>query len=48
MNSVQLIIPKVAASEKEAIMSRKKFNDARRKAWNQNDIHHDFIDESKF
>ena len=31
MNSVQLLAPKVAASEKEAIMSKIKFNELRRK-----------------
>lgn len=48
MNGVQLIKPRVAASEKEAIMSKKKFNDARRKAWSQNDANHNFLGKGKF
>ncbi|CAI2379920.1 unnamed protein product [Moneuplotes crassus] len=44
-NGVQLLKPKIAASEKEAIMSKQRFNDAKRKAWSQNDTDHNFITE---
>jgi hypothetical protein len=51
MNSVQLIVPKVAASEKEVIMSKQKYNEMRRKEWHRLIDRHDdnqhLLEESK-
>ena len=48
MDSVQLINPNLEPSEKQALMSKVKYNEDRRQAWIKKEYDHQLWKDSKF